>query len=100
MTKAEYDVCRKIPERVRATRNGKRSLDAFTRSIRERIAVEQPEYLKQFDTDINYKLNMLYFYFTKYITARFNTKGLAVYCVTADGDNIYKSDNLLSEVEK
>lgn len=100
MTEQEYNTTRRLPERQRATTNGKRSIDAFLKSCRERTAVEHPEYIKRFDTEINVQLMIAYFYFTKYICARFNTGSWSIFCASFDpkGEGIY-TDNLLEDKE-
>ena len=99
MTRAEYERTRVLPERKRATRNGKRSIDAFVKSIRDRIAVESPEWLDGFDNDLAKRLSHLYFYFTKYIAARWNIRGMTVAMACSDRKNIWYSDNLLDDSE-
>ena len=97
MTRAEYHATRVLPERKRATRNGKRSIDAFVKSVRDRTAVENPQWLEAFDTDLSRRLIMLYFYFTKYVTARWNTDGMTVVAACSDMDNTWVTDNLLDD---
>jgi hypothetical protein len=97
LTQAEYDRTRKLPERKRATRNGKRSVDAFIKHVRERLIVEQPEHAKMYDEDLSIRLMLLYFYFTKYITARWDIEGMAVCAAAADGENVWYTDNLLND---
>lgn len=97
MTRAEYERTRVLPERKRATRNGKRSIDAFVKSIRDRIAVEYPESIDGFDNDIAQRLAHLYFYLTKYVTGRWDVNGMRVAVLCSDGDNLWYSDNLLDD---
>jgi hypothetical protein len=96
MDRAEYDRTRVLPERVRATRNGKRSIDAFIKSIRERTAAEHPEWLGKYDNELSSRLMILYFYFTKYIANRWDVRGMSVFaaCEDAKGEGYY-TDNLL-----
>ena len=100
MTKAEYDNLRVLPERKRATTNGKRMVKAFDKSCRDRIAIEHPDWLGIYDIDLATKLMVMYFFFTKYITASFDTKPYTVYtaCFHHDGDGMY-TDNLLDDFD-
>jgi len=93
LTRAEYDRTRKLPERKRATRNGKRSIDAFVRSIRARVACESPQHLKLFDENITAKLGVLHFYFDKYIIARWKPEGVKVYTIAKSGNKSMYIDN-------
>jgi len=40
---------------------------------------------------------MLYFYFTKYVTARWNTDGMTVVAACSDMDNTWVTNNLLDD---
>lgn len=98
MDKAEYDRTRVLPERKRATKNGKRSVDAFIKSCRDRTAVEHPLWAKPYDTDLSVRLTVLYFFFTKYITARWDIRGMRVFCgaLNDEGEGFY-TDNILTD---
>jgi hypothetical protein len=97
MTRAEYNTTRVIPERKKATRNSKRSIDAFIKNVRERIAIEHPEALSRFDNELSVRLMVLYFYFTKYITSRWNVDGMFCATLVADKNKITYTDNLLDD---
>ena len=93
MTRAEYDRTRKLPERKRATLNGKRSIDAFIKSIHDRMAAEYPDKVQRFDDDIVARIGILHFYFAKYIMARWNPKGARVFTVARLADKSVYIDN-------
>ena len=95
MTRAEYERTRVLPERKRATRNGKRSIDSFVKSIRDRLSVESPDDLEKFDNDIAARLTTLYFYFTKYIMARWPVEGITVAAAASSASKVWYCDNLL-----
>lgn len=95
MTRGEYDRTRKLPERKRATRNGKRSIDAFVKSVRDRLSVEDIAGLELFDTDLAARLTVLYFYFTKYIIARWQVEGITVAAAASSATKVWYCDNLL-----
>ena len=97
MTSAEYHATRVLPERRRATRNGKRALDSFVQSIRDRTVVEHPEWLYKFDNEIGTRLGILYFYFTKYILARWAPEGVSVCAIFEKDGKIQYTDNLLED---
>jgi hypothetical protein len=97
MLRYEYDRTRKMPERKRATRNGKRAVDSFIDHVRERTAIEHPEYLDKYDTDITVRLMVLYFYFTKYIANRWNVEGFQVSTIIDDGEVFHYTDNTLED---
>ena len=97
MTLSGYNATRVLPERKRATRNGKRALDSFVKSIRDRTAIEHPEVLEGFDNDMSKRLLVLYFYFTKYIAARFEIDGMSVAAMCCDDKHAWYTDNLLDD---
>jgi hypothetical protein len=97
VTSAEYHATRVLPERRRATRNGKRALDSFVQSIRDRTVVEHPEWLYKFDNEIGTRLGILYFYFTKYILARWAPEGVSVCAIFEKDGKIQYTDNLLED---
>jgi hypothetical protein len=97
MTRAEYNTTRVIHKRKSATKNSKRSIDAFIRNVRERTAIEHPEALSRFDNELSVRLMILYFYFTKYITSRWDVSGMFCATLASDGNKITYTDNLLDD---
>lgn len=72
MTLQEYDESRRLPERKRATLNGKRCIKSFIKSIRDRLIVEQPDWVRLYDTNVQARLLIAYFFFTKYVVGTIN----------------------------
>jgi len=68
MTSKDYEENQKIPDRIASTEVGKQMVIDFIDIARRRISTDFGEKeLKRFDTKIVYKLQSVFFYFTKWV---------------------------------